>query len=264
MAHYAQPYYGYNQNLQHGLFDTCGPTSTGAQPAQPAVVDNRDIRTYYQDQISPSQQIAMRNSNLGLMYDMDTGSVRTEKRHDPYGAAILARLDSISSELATTVKRVDIVDMVKNSDLKTLQDRVDAQALEIQELRTHLLQQGKVNKLSETIDANAAGILNLGQQSADLKAQIDVDKQSRQYAGPNRPDSAHPDMGPTPKHLNIIIEGVLEGEDPYDYVVLLAQELGFTLYRRDIVFTTRLKRRDFERWETATSISWFQPCLSAE
>ena len=241
MNHYSQPYYGFNQNLQHGAFDTLGPTPNMPQPA---MLDNRDNRFYQQEQISPSQQIAMRNNNQGLLYDMDSGSVRTEKRHDPYGAAILLRLDTIQSELAATVKTTDIVDMARKSDLKTLQDRLDAQAVEIQELRTHLLQQqGKVNKMCEVIDSNAAGIVNLGQQSADLKERFNADKQSSHYDRAAQPDSRHTESGPSPKHQNIIIEGAPE-EDPYEYVIKLADEMGFTLYRRDIVYVTRLRRRD--------------------
>ena len=71
-----------------------------------------------------------------------------------------------------------------------------------------------------------------------------VDNQNRQYIRLECSQLPFNDNGPSPKCVNIIIEGVLKGEDAYEYPILLAEEIGIILHRKDLALINCLKRRD--------------------
>ena len=199
-----------------------------------------------QHQVPQHSQIDNRTRNMnnhGLYYDMDTGVVRAEKQPDTVSAAILARLDNISLELSTTVKSNDIVGMVKKDDLKFIQDKLEAQSVEITELRSELVSHSKrLNELAELVDRNAANTVNLGQQTADLRGRL-IDKQSRPFHDdPSK--ERQTSYGQSPKRMNIVIEGIAKEEDLYAFVIAIAQEIRVTLYKQDLTVVNRLKRRD--------------------
>ena len=237
MSFYTLPYQ--NQN--------CGFYENASQPNQP---DNRrlgmNLSPTNQQQIPHYGQVDNRPrnaNNYGLYYDMDTGDVNSEKRVDPVSSAILKRLDTISLELSTTVKSNEIAGMVKKEDLKFIQDKLEAQAVEISELKSEVLGHTKrLNELAELIDRNTATSVNLGQQTADLKGRL-ADKQSRHFPD-GRGNDRLAEAGQSPKRMNIVIEGIGNNEDPYVIVIAIAAEIGITLFKQDLTMVNRMRRRD--------------------
>ena len=184
-------------------------------------------------------------NNMSLLFDMDSGEVRNERRPDPTLTTILARLDTIIAELALTVKTTDIADIVRKDDLRALQSQIDGQASELQKWGLNIEEQAKKLKvLSELVDKNTASIINLGQETADMRTRL-VDKQSTtNMAAANSTGPGHQNAGMSPKRLNIIVEGLPMDSDPCVFVLALAEEVGLILYKRDITTSVRLRRRD--------------------
>ena len=147
--------------------------------------------------------------------------MRTQKRQDPI-TAILNRLDSMSAELSTTVNTSDIADMVKKGDMRIIQDRLDAQEVEITDMKRQLPKQQDSSKaMSQLIDQNTAASLELGQQSAELRTRL-VDQQPQL----DRPPTERKGNTVNPKRLNIIIEGARSNSDNISWIISLAIEIG--------------------------------------
>ena len=220
------------------MFDTAGPTPV-PNAAQPYMLDNRRFAPDQPTIAPPATSLRGNANTVGVFYDMDSGDTRVDKRQDPI-TAILNRLDSISADLSTTVKSADIVDMARKGDIKVIQDRLDNQEAEILGIKSQMkTQQERLAAMSLLIDQNTATSLDLGQQSAELRSKI-VDQQTR----PSRSQANDQGNVKSPKRMNIIIEGIPVEEDDVAYVITLAGDLGMILFRRDIVMTERLKRRN--------------------
>ena len=159
--------------------------------------------------------------------------VRTEQRLDPVNDMILTRLEKISIELKSTVKSEDINNLSTKDDLKVITDRIDAHEVRLNELaNVSTKQQADINLLNARVE-------ELGQRTADRDDTRDVYQQQRHIGpGPN------PIGGMSTKRMNVIIEGIPNGADLYEYVIKVAKEVDVILYMRDLTLVSRLKRRN--------------------
>ena len=202
----------------------------------------------HSQQMCPNQTLDNRPrnpNNMNLVYDMDSGEVKTDRRPDPLSSTILARLDMISAELSLTVKTADISDIARKEDLKQMQDLIDGHTSELQEMRKSLDSHTKqLSDLTELVNRNSASVVNIGQETADIRSRL-VSKQSgSNMASSNEPPADTRSTGMSPRRLNLILEGVPLNADLHLFVISLAEELGMTIYKRDITIAVRLRRRD--------------------
>ena len=242
------------QQLAYGHFDY-SVNGQNMNCQQPYIMDY--ARRFGQDH-SPLNQGSGANTmlpdnrarnmnNHNVLYDMDSGEVKTDRRPDPTSAAILARLDTISAELALTVKSADIADIVRKDDLKQIQTQINSLTTELQDIRKKLNDQIRgLKELSEIVDKNTASIINVGQETAEVRARL-----NSKQTGPNLASVAansnqenNRSTGMSPKRLNIIIEGVPMDTDLYEFVLSLAQEVEIILYKKDITTLVRLGRKE--------------------
>ena len=226
---------------QYGYPGYVGYECEQGQYSIPAVFDDAKKRSI-DEVVSPTQSGCMekrvRNHSPSTLFDMDSRMILPQRADD---TAILLAINSLRAEVGTNVKVGDIKDLATKDDINQINVRLDGYAKEVAELKTSFEQhKTDLRELSELTNRNAASIMDLGQQANRPEVGVSI-PQRGQYGG----DFPRSNQNNTsPKRLNLVIEGVSADKEVYGYLIELGEDMGFVVYKQDIVQIMRLRRRD--------------------
>ena len=162
--------------------------------------------------------------------DMEEGLSTTESDQGPTMTDLKTAMDAILTRLNTTATKVDIA---------SINDKIMAQNLEIDQLKTKMgKHEEDMKKLQSLFDESVAANLNRKPESADRRPRMQTNNMAS--TSPNR----YPNQ--QSKRRNLIIEG-LGGESEEDMCVKLielCESIDVTLYKSEIEYITRFKRRE--------------------
>ena len=213
-------------------------------PYPSSVVHDDQRKRGIEQVVSPSQingnhlqEKRLRSVSPVNILDMDTGILRQHPRED----AIMTAINKLSAEVSTNVKTTDLKGLATKEDIKNLQSLMEIHTRDINDLKTGMSTHAEqLAALSELANRNAAAIIDLGQRSS----QPDVGGASlnRNQYGSQRTEQNRIDQNQ--KRMNLVIEGIPENMDLYEFVIKLGSDMNIIVYLRDIVIASRLRRRE--------------------
>ena len=210
----------------------------------PAVFDENKKRTI-DEVVSPTQlnqngitDKRIRNQSPPTLFDLDTRTIQPQRADD---SAILAAINSLRAEVSTNLKANDIKELATKEDVRQINARLEGYVQEVAELKeTFEEHKADLREITELSNRNAASIMDMGQRVSSPEVGVSTPQRDQHGAGMARSTQNIISS----KRFNLVIEGISTYKDPYEYMIKIGEDLGFVVYKMDIVQVVRLRRRD--------------------